>query len=232
MIDIYADGADEAVMLRRRAEGLVKGFTTNPSLLRRAGVTDYLGFARRIVAAIPDLPLSFGVCSDDLPAIEREARLLGDLGANVYVKIPITNAARESALPLVRRLLDESRRINVTALMSERQIDALREILGPDDDVIASIFAGRIADTGRDPAPMIRRAVEIYRGATRARILWASPREVLNVTQAEACGCHILTATEEILAKLRLHGKDLEEFSLETIRGFHDDARAAGLRLE
>jgi transaldolase len=230
-IHIYADGADEAVMLQRRREGLVKGFTTNPTLLRRAGVTDYAAFARRVVAAIPDLPLSFGTCADDLPQIEREARLLGGLAGNVYVKVPITNTRGEDTLPVIRRLLDAGLRINVTALMSERQILGVRGVLGPGDDVIASIFAGRIADTGVDPAPIVRRAVEAHGDLPRAKILWASPREVLNVDQAAACGCHVITVSDDILARLALRGRDLDEYSLTTIRSFHDDARAAGLNL-
>jgi len=231
-IRIFADGADAETMLRRHREGLVRGFTTNPTLMKKAGVRDYAAFAREVLSAIRDLPVSFEVFSDEFAEMERQALEIASWGENVNVKIPITDTRGASALAVVRSLLAQGVKLNVTAILTREQWKALREVLGPSDDVIVSIFAGRIADTGVDPVPLMAQAVEDFRALPKAKVLWASPREVLNVYQAEACGCHIITATDDLLAKLwRLRGKSLHELSLETVRMFHDDAQKAGFAL-
>lgn len=230
-IDLYQDGADIGDMRRAYEAGGVQGFTTNPTLMRKAGVTDYEGFARAAIAAIPDLPISFEVFSDDFASMEREARIIASWGGNTYVKIPITNTRGESALPLIRRLSAEGFSLNVTAMMTPRQVADVLDAVTPGSRTIVSVFAGRIADSGRDPVPVMREAARMTEAVEGARLLWASPREVLNVMQAQECGCHIITATRDILAKLPLFGKDLDEFSLETVRMFYQDACAAGYRL-
>lgn len=228
MIDLYQDGADLAEMKKAYAAGMVRGFTTNPTLMRKAGVTDYAAFARSAIAAIPDLPISFEVFSDDFTSMEREARIICGWGGNTYVKVPITNTEGQSSIPLIRRLSAEGFSLNVTAILTLEQVEAVADAVDPGARSIVSVFAGRIADTGRDPVPVMSRAAEILRPLPNARLLWASPREVLNVAQAEACGCHIITATSDILAKLPLFGKDLVQFSLETVAMFYKDAQAAG----
>ena len=230
-IAVYADGAVAADMIRQYRSGVPRGFTTNPTLMAKAGITDYAVFAKTILAEITDLPISFEVFADDFSEMERQAQAIGAWGDNVYVKIPITNTKGESALPLVRRLLDKGLKLNVTAILTDAQIDGLCEIMKPADDVIVSIFAGRIADTGVDPVPIMRRAVGRYRALPLAKILWASPREVLNIYQAAECGCHVITVTDELLRKLTLRDKSLEEYSLETVKMFYNDATKAGFRL-
>ncbi len=230
-IHVYADGAYRDDMLKRYRDGSVKGFTTNPTLLVKAGVKDYAGFAKDILSEIKTLPISFEVFSDEFSQMEREADIIGSWASNVNVKIPITNTKGESSIPLIKRLLAKKMKLNVTAIFSQRQIDALREALRAEDDVIVSIFAGRIADTGVDPVPMMKRAVEDYRALKGSQILWASPREALNVYQADECGCHIITATDDIIAKLKFNGKDLEEFSLDTVKMFLADSQKAGFKL-
>jgi transaldolase len=230
-IAVYADGAVVSDMIKQYRSGVPKGFTTNPSLMAKAGVKSYEAFAREVLAEIKDLPISFEVFADDFAEMERQATLIGSWGSNVYVKIPITNTKSESALALIRRLFDRKLKLNVTAILAEAQIKGLRDILKPEDDVIVSIFAGRIADTGVDPVPIMRRAVELHRGLPKAKILWASPREVLNVYQAEECGCHVITVTDDILKKLAMRGKDLAEYSLDTVKMFYSDATKAGFKL-
>jgi transaldolase len=230
-IAVYADGANKDDMLKRYREGFVKGFTTNPTLVAKAGVKDYAGFARSVLAEIKTHPISFEVFSDSLSEMEREALIIGSWGANVNIKIPITNTQGKPTLPLIRGLLDKNLKLNVTALFTQDQIDGLREILQPKDDVIVSIFAGRIADTGVDPMPLMRRAVQDYKHLTGSKILWASPREALNIYQAQECGCHIITATDDQISKLTLHGKSLSEFSLETVKNFYNDAQKAGFSI-
>jgi transaldolase len=231
-VRVFADGADIGAMLRRYREGGVDGFTTNPTLMARAGITDYEGFARDVLREIRDLPISFEVFSDDFSEMERQALRIAAWGANVNVKIPITNTRGDPTLPVVRALLRREVKLNVTAILVREQWLALRDILAPEDDVIVSIFAGRIADTGVDPVPLMASAVTDFRERPGAKILWASPREVLNVYQAANCGCHIITATDELLAKLqKMRGKDLTQLSLETVRMFHDDASRAGFQL-
>lgn len=230
-VAVFADGANREDMLKRKREGFVRGFTTNPTLMAKAGVRDYEDFARSVLAEITDLPISFEVFSDDFVDMERQALRIGAWGKNVNVKIPITNTHGESSLALVRRLLDKKLKLNVTAVFTQEQLDGLESLLQAGDDMIVSIFAGRIADTGVDPMPLMRRAVTQFARFEGTRILWASPRETLNVYQADQCGCHIITATDELIAKLKQHGKPLRDFSLETVKMFHDDAKRAGYSL-
>lgn len=231
-IRIFADGADAAAMIRRYREGFVGGFTTNPTLMAKAGVRDYAAFAREVLAVVRDLPISFEVFSDDFVEMERQALLIAGWGPNVNVKIPITNTRAASSLPVVRSLLDRGVKLNVTAILAREQWLRLREVMRPEDDVIVSIFAGRIADTGVDPVPLMRQAVEDFRALSRAKVLWASPREALNVYQAEACGCHVITAPEDLISKLQtLRGRSLIDLSLDTVRMFHGDAAKAGFKL-
>jgi transaldolase len=231
-IRIFADGANAEAMIGRYREGFVRGFTTNPTLMAKAGVRNYEAFAREVLDVIRDLPISFEVFSDDFAEMERQATLIASWGSNVNVKIPITNTEGVPALPVIQSLLAKGAKLNVTAILARPQWLGLREILRPQDDVIVSIFAGRIADTGVDPVPMMAEAVDDFRAFPRAQILWASPREALNVYQADSCGCHIITATDDLISKVQtLHGKSLSEFSLETVRMFHADAKKAGFQL-
>ena len=227
-IDIYADGADDAEMLETYRRGVVSGFTTNPTLMRKAGVSDYVSFARAVLAEIRDLPISFEVLADDFAEMERQALALSSWGPNVFVKIPVTNTSGESSRHLVRQLVAAHVKVNVTALMSVQHVEQVVGVLSPAVPAIVSVFAGRIADTGRDPIPVMRRAAEIVRSNRNARLLWASPREVLNVYQAEECGCHIITLTKPILDKLSMHGMDLDALSRDTVKMFYTDACAAG----
>jgi transaldolase len=229
-VRLFADGADKQGMLDMYWNQDVSGFTTNPTLMRKAGVADYLGFAREILHTISDKPISFEVFSDDFGTMEREAHLLAGLADNVYVKIPVTNTCGASSTRLVRRLVAHGIKVNVTALMTLQQVERVAECLGGAPSCV-SVFAGRIADTGRDPVPIMAEAVEILRPAANSQLIWASPRELFNVVQAAEVGCHIITATNDIIKKLGLLGKDLDAFSLETVQMFHNDARAAGYAL-
>ena len=231
-VRIFADGADKAGMLDMYKNPWVKGFTTNPSLMRKAGVTDYESAARDIVRAIPDRSISFEVFADDFSEMERQARRITTWGKHVSVKIPITNTRRESALPLVHRLSQEGIALNVTAIFTLDQVRAVADALDPKTPAIVSVFAGRIADTGVDPVPIMAECVRILQEMPNAELIWASPRELLNVFQADSVGCHIITATNDILKKLDLIGKDLADYSLDTVKMFFDDARAAGFSLE
>lgn len=210
---------------------LIRGFTTNPTLMRKAGITDYENFARGVLAAIPDRPISFEVFSDDFEEMEQQALKIASWGHNVYVKIPVTNTHGEPATPLIRRLSSKGVKLNVTALMTLQQVSDVTEAMVGCPSSCISVFAGRIADTGRDPVPLMREAVEILRSCGNLELIWASPRELLNVFQADSIGCHIITATNEILNKLPLVGKDLNEYSLETVKMFRDDAVKAGFEL-
>jgi len=230
-IHIYADGADLKEMKAAHNQGMVKGFTTNPTLMAKAGIRDYRDFARQALAAIPDLPISFEVFSDEFPEMKRQALILADLGPNANVKIPITNTKGESSLPLIKELLAKGMKLNVTAIFTWEQIQGLHQVMTAKDDVIVSVFAGRIADTGVDPEPIMRKTVELYRDMPKAKVLWASPRELLNVVQAERCGCHIITCTQSILDKVSGIGKDLGVFSLETVKMFYDDAKRSEFTL-
>lgn len=230
-LKLYGDGATLADFARLHKEGLVTGFTTNPSLMRRAGVSDYQAFARELLAVIPDMPISFEVIADDFDEMRRQALLLASWGENVYVKIPITNTKRQSSLPLIAELAAKGVKLNVTAILTLDQVAGTVEALNPDVPAVISIFAGRIADTGIDPMPIMRAAVAMAAMRPKAEVLWASIREVLNIYQAQDCGCQIITATPDLLKKLDMAGKDLHDLSAETVAMFDTDARAAGYRL-
>lgn len=230
-IKLFADGADLDEMKAAYREGFVKGFTTNPSLMKKAGVTDYELFAREVLAEIADVPISFEVISDDFALMEQEARRIASWGHNVNIKIPIINTRGESSLPLVKKLSADGLSLNVTALFTLEQARAAVEALAPGVKSIVSVFAGRIADTGRDPMPCMREIASAMKVNPDAELLWASSRELLNIFQAQDCGCRIITVTNDILKKLSSVGKDLEEYSLETVRMFFHDAQAAALAL-
>jgi transaldolase len=230
-VKIFADGADKSAMLDLYRNPLIQGFTTNPTLMRKAGITDYEAFARDIVAAIPDRPISLEVFADDFEDMHRQACKIATWGANVYVKIPVTNTRRESAAPLVRKLTGAGVKLNVTALLTLDQTRETVAALKGGAPSCISIFAGRIADTGRDPVPLMKEAVDLLAPHKQMELIWASPRELLNVFQADAIGCHIITATSDILKKLTLVGKDLTDYSLETVKMFHDDAQSSGFTL-
>ena len=231
-VKLFADGADKSGMLEMYRKPFVKGFTTNPTLMRKAGVSDYRGFAREILDAIPDRPISFEVFSDEFDEMERQAREIATWGENVYVKIPITNTRREPAYDLVRALSHEGVKVNVTAMMTLDQVRAVADAVRGGAPSCVSVFAGRIADTGRDPMPIMAESVRILADVPGAELIWASPRELLNVFQAEEVGCHIITATNDILKKLDLIGKDLADYSLDTVKMFFNDARQAGFALD
>lgn len=231
-IKIFADGADKAGMLEMYARPYIRGFTTNPTLMRKAGVSDYRAFAEDILRAIPDRPISFEVLSDEFAEMERQAVEMAGWGKQVFVKIPITNTRREPSYNLVKRLSQKGVQLNVTALMTLDQVYAIAESVVGGPPCYISAFAGRIADTGRDPVPVMGKAVEILRSVKNAELIWASPRELLNIFQAEEIGCHVITVTNDILKKLNLIGKDLGDFSLETVKMFYDDAHQAGYKLE
>src|SRR5687767_11745498 len=230
-ISIYADGADVRDMIAARDGGLVKGFTTNPTLMRKSGVADYTSFAREALDATGGMPISFEVFADEFDEMERQAKLIATWGEAVFVKIPITNTRGESAVPLIRRLADAGVKLNVTAILTLDQVRAVVDALHPDVPAIVSVFAGRIADTGRDPVPLMREAAQICAAKPKAELLWASPRELLNIFQAEECGCRIITVTPDILKKLAMVGKSLDELSLDTVKMFYNDASAAGFTL-
>ncbi|HEY5869115.1 MAG TPA: transaldolase [Candidatus Tectomicrobia bacterium] len=230
-IKLFADGADKAGMLEMYHHPLIQGFTTNPTLMRKADILDYQAFALDIVRAIPDRPISFEVFSDDFDDMARQARTIAQWGENVYVKIPVTNTWGESSADLVRSLAQAGVKLNVTALMTLEQVQHISAALADGPPAFVSVFAGRIADTGRDPMPLMAAAVELLRLSPNVELIWASPRELLNIFQADSIGCHIITATNDILAKLRLVGKDLREYSLETVKMFRDDAVKAGYTL-
>lgn len=230
-VKVFADGADLPGMLEMARLPYVRGFTTNPTLMRKAGVQDYRAFAREVVTALPGRPLSFEVFSDEWDEMERQARLIASWGPDVFVKIPISNTRGEPAYGLVRRLSADGLRLNVTALMTLEQVRATAAALTPGTRAFVSLFAGRIADSGRDPLPMVAAAVELLRPRPEWELIWASPREVLNAVQADAVGCHVITMTPDLIRKLPGLGKDLTEFSLETVRMFHSDGLAAGFGL-
>ena len=230
-VKVFADGADMDGILEMYKKPYIKGFTTNPTLMRRAGVSDYRGFAKGLVTAIPDRPISFEVFSDEFEEMERQAREITTWGGNVYVKIPITNTRREPSQDLIKKLSREGIKLNITAIMTPDQVNSIVAYVQGGAPCFISVFAGRIADTGRDPLPIMQEALKLMKPATNAELIWASPREVLNVLQADAIGCHAITVTNDILRKLDLIGKDLSDFSLDTVVMFHQDARAAGFEL-
>jgi transaldolase len=229
---IYADGADLAGLLELNRNPLIKGMTTNPTLMRKAGIADYERFAREALREVVEKPISFEVFSDEFPEMRRQALKISSWQANVYVKIPITNTRRESAAPLIGELSREGVKINVTAMLTIEQVRQVAAVLDPNVPAIASIFAGRIADTGRDPMPVMCEALAVLRERPQVQLLWASVREVLNMAQANDCGCHIVTVAHDILAKaIKLWGMDLEDLSLDTVKMFAGDAEKAGYQL-
>jgi len=227
-IKLFCDGADFDDMMTMARNPLIKGFTTNPTLMRKAGVESYEAFGRKVLDAIPDRPISLEVFADDPAGMERQARAIASWGSNVNVKIPVTNTDRAFSGDVIGRLSAAGIVLNVTAIMTLDQVRQIAEVLDPATPAIVSVFAGRIADTGVDPVPLMQEALEILARRPEAELLWASPRELLNVFQADSIGCHIITATSDILAKLRLVGKDLGDYSLDTVKMFFQDARAAG----
>jgi transaldolase len=230
-VKIFADGADKAGMLEMHAKPYIKGLTTNPTLMRKAGITDYRAFAREILDLIRDKPISFEVFSDDFKEMERQAMEIASWGRNVYVKIPVTNTKTESSCGLVHRLAERRVQLNVTALMTLQQVRDVVDALDRETPSYVSVFAGRIADTGRDPLPLMAAAVELLALKPKAELIWASPRELLNIFHADEIGCHVITVTNDILKKLDLVGKDLDDYSLDTVKMFRNDAVAANFRL-
>lgn len=231
-VKIFGDGADLAGILELHRLPYIKGFTTNPTLMRKAGVADYEEFAGEVLKHIKDLPISFEVFADDEETMEAQARHIAGWAKNVYVKIPVTNTRREPMYRLIRRLSHEGIHVNVTAMMTLEQVREVGEALRGGAPSNASVFAGRVADTGRDPVPMMKEALAILRETPEAELIWASPRELLNIFQADEIGCHIITVTNDVLAKLKLVGKDLSDFSLDTVQMFHNDAAKAGYSLD
>ena len=230
-IKIFADGANKEGMLEMNAKPFIKGLTTNPTLMNKAGIRDYKSFALEILSEIKDKSISFEVFSDDFTDMERQAEEIASWGDNVYVKIPITNTKRETCYALVEKLASQKIKVNVTALMTVAQVRDVVTVLQPDVPSYISVFAGRIADTGRDPVPLMKEAVDLLKSSPSAELIWASPRELLNIFQADSIGCHIITVTNDILKKLSQVGYDLDEYSLDTVKMFYSDARAAGYTL-
>ena len=230
-VKIFADGADRSAMLKLYQNPYVAGFTTNPTLMRKAGITDYEAFARDILAAIPDRSISLEVFADDLNEMERQALKIATWGENVYVKIPVTNSQGESTADLVKRLSLSGVKLNVTALMTLAQVRDVCFSLAGGAPAYVSVFAGRVADTGRDPLTIMKAAVEILALYPQTELIWASPRELLNIIQAHEIGCHIITVTGDILQKLSLIGKNLDDYSLDTVKMFRSDAMASGFTL-
>lgn len=230
-VKIFADGAEKAPMLKLYADPRIKGFTTNPTLMRKAGITNYEAFAHDILQAIPDRPISFEVFADEFDEMERQAERIATWGENVFVKIPVTNTRAESSAPLIKRLAARGVKQNVTALLTLAQVREVTEALSAGPSANISVFAGRIADTGIDPLPIMREALEMMGPYPHLELIWASPRELLNIVQASEIGCHIITVTPDILNKLGLIGKDLAEYSLETVKMFRNDAMASGFGL-
>jgi transaldolase len=230
-IKIFADGADINEMKQAYKQGTVKGFTTNPTLMRKAGVTNYEKFAREILAEIKDLPISFEAFADDFETMEAEARRIALWGKNINIKIPITNTKGESSIPLIKKLSSDGLNLNVTAMLTIEQVKSVSSAISKESKTIVSIFAGRIADTGRDPVPYMKEAAAILKNNSNAELLWASSRELLNIFQAQEAGCHIITVTNDILKKLHMIGKDLNELSLDTVKMFYEDSKRAGYKI-
>lgn len=230
-IDIYADGADVDVMRQEYSKGIVKGFTTNPSLMKKAGVRNYTEFAKNVLAQITDLPISFEVFADDFDGMKREAKILSSYGKNVFVKIPITNSQGESSIDLIRELSAEGIKLNVTAIFTVQQVKAAVDAFCADTENIISVFAGRITDAGVDAEEIMKETVQICHGKPGTKSLWASCREVFNVIQADRCGVDIITVTDDIMKKLSLLGKDLDEYSMETVQMFVRDGKSLGFTI-
>lgn len=230
-VKIFADGADKAEMLDMNSKSIIKGLTTNPTLMRKAGINDYKAFARDVLSEIKDKSISFEVFSDDFIDMERQALEIASWAQNVYVKLPVTNTKREASYGLIKKLAAQKVKLNVTAILTLTQVRDVVAALDPNVPSYVSVFAGRIADTGRDPVPLMAAAVEMLKVAPAAELIWASPRELLNIFQADQVGCHIITVTNDILKKLKLVGYDLATYSLDTVRMFYDDALTAGFEL-
>lgn len=230
-VKIFADGADKANMFEMYSKPFIKGLTTNPTLMRKAGIQDYKAFAKEILSEIKDKPISFEVFSDDFSEMEYQANEIASWGDNVYIKLPITNTKQQPAYDLIKKLSAKEVKLNITAIMTLEQVRDVIHVMDPYVPSYISVFAGRIADTGRDPLPMMKEAVEILKAAPAAELIWASPRELLNIFQADEIGCHIITVTKDILNKLSLVGQDLSEYSLDTVKMFYNDAVAAGFQL-
>lgn len=231
-VQVFADGADKASMLELYRQPYIKGFTTNPTLMRKAGVTDYERFAWEVLQEIPDRPISFEVLADDEAEMERQARKIARWVANVYVKIPVTNTRREPMYNLIRRLSGDGIQVNATAVLALDQVRHIAKALRGGAPSYISVFAGRVADTGRDPVPLMKSALELIAPEPNTKLVWASPRELLNIFQADEIGCHIITVTSDVLKKVSLIGKDLHEYSLETVLMFREDALRSGFTLE
>jgi transaldolase len=227
-VKIFADGADLNAMRQAAANPLIRGFTTNPTLMRAAGISDYKGFALEVLQVIKDRPISFEVFADDFATMQEQALEIASWGDNVYVKIPVTNTKGEFAGPLIASLSRSGVKLNVTAITTLEQVSRVGDSLAENAPAVVSVFAGRIADTGRDPVPHMAEALRLLRQRPKAELLWASPREVLNIFQADEIGCHIITVTNDHLKKLALVGKDLAAYSLETVAMFYKDAVSAG----
>lgn len=230
-VKLFADGADERAMLDLYNRPYIRGFTTNPTLMCKAGICDYRAFAKQILRSIPDRPISFEVFADEFDAMERQAREIASWGPNVYVKIPVTNTRREPAFDLMCRLAHSGVSINATALMTLAQVRDVARAIGGGEPACVSVFAGRVADTGRDPLPMMSAALELVHEYPNIELIWASPRELLNIFQADQIGCDIITVTSDLLKKLDYVGKDLNDFSVETVQMFYDDACRSGFHL-
>lgn len=230
-VKIFADGADLNGILELYKNPYITGFTTNPTLMRKSSISDYEKFSRQVLEHIGNRPISFEVFSDEFDEMERQAQKIANWGENVYVKIPVTNTRRESSMNLVRRLANKGVQLNVTALMTLEQVSTVSKALENHAPSYISVFAGRIADTGRDPMPLMKAAVDIISPFETQELIWASPRELLNIFHADEIGCHVITVTHDILKKLTLVGKDLDEYSLDTVKMFHSDAQKAGYKL-
>ncbi len=227
-IKIFSDGANIDEMKRVYSEGIVSGFTTNPTLMKKDGVKDYVSFAKAVLSEIKTMPISFEVFTDDFDSMERQAREIGSWGDNVYIKIPITNTKGETSYELIKKLSSDGLKLNVTAILTIEQVENVAKNIDKNTPVVVSVFAGRIADTGRDPIPYMKESSKILKGLPEAELLWASSRELLNIFQAEECGCQIITVTNDLLKKLKIVNKDLKELSLDTVKMFYNDAKSAG----
>jgi len=231
-VKLFADGANVKRMVEMYANPIIAGFTTNPTLMRKAGVSDYEGFAREVLSTVKEKPVSFEVFSDDFGEMEAQALKIASWGENVYVKIPVTNTRQESSVRLIERLSKAGIKLNVTAMLTAGQVSEVLPALARGPASFVSIFAGRIADSGIDPVPIMKEALAMLKSQPKTELIWASPRELYNVVQASQIGCHIITATDDVLKKLPLLGKDLLTFSLDTVKMFYDDAKAAGYRIK
>jgi transaldolase len=231
-IKLFADGADLSGMIEMASKPYISGLTTNPTLMKKAGITNYIDFAKKVLNEIQDKPISFEVFSDEIEGMKIQGERIASWGENVFVKIPITNTRGQSTQSVISHLVNKGAKVNVTALMTIGQVNQIAQVLNPNVESCVSIFAGRIADTGRDPVPLMKEALAALHSNSQAELIWASPRELLNVFQANEIGCHIITATNDILRKLELVGKNLEEYSLETVKMFYNDAQMAGYEID